>query len=69
VRVQIITHPADATVYLDGKRLGRTPIDESVDIDPGKHVVKLKRRGYAMARLDVDLSANVNEEITLTPQR
>jgi hypothetical protein len=69
VRVQIITHPADATVYLDGKRLGRTPIDESVDVDPGKHVVKLKRRGYAMARLDVDLGADVNEEITLTPQR
>jgi len=69
VRVQIITHPSDATVYLDGKRLGRTPFDESLAADPTKHVFKLKRRGYASMRLELDLAADISQEVALTPQR
>ena len=69
VRVQIVTHPSDATVYFDGKRLGRTPFDETLPADPAKHVFKLKRRGYALLRLDLELSADVSQEVALTPQR
>jgi serine/threonine-protein kinase len=69
IRVQIVTHPADATVYLDGKRLGHTPFDETIAADPAKHVFKLKRRGYAMSRLDLELSADITQELALTPQR
>ena len=69
VRVQIVTHPADATVYLDGKKLGHTPFDETIAADPAKHVFKIKRRGYAMSRLDLELSADITRELALTPQR
>lgn len=69
VRVQIVSHPSDALVFLDGKKLGKTPLDEAVAADVAKHVFKLKRKGYAMARLDLELSADVVQDITLTPQK
>jgi hypothetical protein len=69
VRVRITTRPADATVLLDNKRLGHTPLDETVAADPGKHVIKLRRKGYALHRLDVTLDADVTEDIPLTPQK
>jgi hypothetical protein len=69
VRVQIVSHPSDATVFLDGRKLGKTPLDEAVAADAAKHVFKLKRKGYAMARLDLELGADVTEEVTLIPQK
>jgi serine/threonine protein kinase len=65
VRVRITTRPADATVMLDNKRLGHTPLDETVAADPGKHVIKLRRKGYTTHKLDVTLDADVNEDIAL----
>jgi serine/threonine-protein kinase len=69
VRVQIVSHPADATVFLDGKKLGHTPLDQTIAADPAKHVFRVKRRGYAMTRLDRELGADISEELTLSPQR
>jgi eukaryotic-like serine/threonine-protein kinase len=65
VRVRITTRPADATVMLDNKRLGHTPLDETIAADPGKHVIKLRRKGYGTHKLDVTLDADVNEDIAL----
>jgi serine/threonine protein kinase len=67
VRVRIATHPADATVLLDGKRLGHTPLDETIDADPGKHVMKLRHRGYVTQVFDVTLDADVTQDLTLVP--
>jgi hypothetical protein len=50
---------------LDNKRLGHTPLDETVAADPGKHVIKLRRKGYTTHKLDVTLDADVNEDIAL----
>jgi serine/threonine-protein kinase len=69
VRVQIVTRPSDATVYLDGKKLGHTPFDETLAADTAKHVFRLRRRGYASARLELELSSDITEELVLTPQR
>jgi len=69
VRVQIVSHPSDAVVTLDGKKLGKTPLDETIAADPAKHVFRLKRKGYAMARLDLELGGDVTEEITLSPSK
>ncbi|HMG20307.1 MAG TPA: PEGA domain-containing protein, partial [Kofleriaceae bacterium] len=66
VRLRIVSRPADATVLLDNKRLGKTPLDETVDADPGKHVLKLRRKGYAVYKLDVTLDADVTQDIALT---
>ncbi|HET7502249.1 MAG TPA: serine/threonine-protein kinase, partial [Kofleriaceae bacterium] len=69
IRIRIITHPSDATVLLDGKKLGHTPLDETVDPDPGKHVVKLRHRGYVSQSLDVTFDADVTQELTLVRDR
>ncbi|HEX7837229.1 MAG TPA: protein kinase [Kofleriaceae bacterium] len=69
VRIRIVTHPADAFVQLDNKRLGKTPLDETVAAEPGKHVIKLRRKGYALHLLDVTLDADITRDISLTPQK
>lgn len=69
VRIRIVTHPADATVLLDGKKLGHTPLDETLAADPGKHQMKLRHRGYATQVLDIALDADVTQELTLAPQK
>jgi hypothetical protein len=69
VRLRVVTHPADATVLLDGKKLGHTPLDETLPADPGKHVIKLRHRGYAVQTLDIALDADVTQELTLVPQK
>jgi hypothetical protein len=69
VRLKIITRPGDATVMLDGKRLGRTPFNKAVPSAPGKHVLKLSKRGYITLVVDVDLTADVNHELRLSSAR
>jgi len=69
VRVRLVTHPAGATVMLDGKKLGRTPLDETIAADPGKHVMKLRHRGYATQVLDVNLAADLTQDVMLVPQK
>jgi hypothetical protein len=69
IRIRIVSRPADATVFLDSKRLGRTPLDETVATEPGKHVIRLRRKGYALYRLDVALDADVTQDVALVPQR
>jgi len=69
VRVRITSRPADATVMLDSKRLGHTPLDEVVDADAATHVIRLRRRGYAVSQVEVTLSADIDQDVTLIPQR
>jgi serine/threonine-protein kinase len=69
VRVKLVTHPSNAIIMLDGKKLGRTPFDETIDADPGKHVFRLKRKGYTTAEIDVALDGDIARDIALTPQR
>jgi len=65
IRIHITTSPADATVLLDGQKLGHTPYDATVPAEPGTHVIKLRRRGYSTLKLDVDLSKDFTREIQL----
>jgi serine/threonine protein kinase len=65
IRIHITTSPADATVLLDGQKLGHTPYDATVPAEPGPHVIKLRRRGYTTLKLDVDLSKDFTREIQL----
>ncbi|HEU0035772.1 MAG TPA: serine/threonine-protein kinase [Kofleriaceae bacterium] len=65
VKLQIETTPPDATVLLDGKRLGRTPLDVEVDAQPGVHVIKVRHPGYVAKKLEVELSDDLRHDITL----
>jgi serine/threonine-protein kinase len=65
VRLQITSIPSDATVLLDGKRLGKTPLDVTVDALPGKHALKIRSRGYVSQHLDIELTSDVTHEFKL----
>jgi serine/threonine-protein kinase len=65
IRIHITTTPGDATVLLDGQKLGHTPYDATVPAEPGMHVIKLRRRGYGTLKLDVDLSKDFTRDIQL----
>ncbi|MBA2539469.1 MAG: PEGA domain-containing protein, partial [Deltaproteobacteria bacterium] len=56
--------PSGATVLLDGKRLGKTPLDTTVDVPPGKHVLKLRLTGFNTVKIDVD--GNLEREVVMT---
>jgi serine/threonine-protein kinase len=69
IHVRITTRPSDATVTLDNKRIGHTPFEEDLVADPGKHVIRLRRKGFALHKLDVSLDADISEDIALVPQK
>ena len=69
IHVKITSKPADATVLLDGKKLGHTPFDDTIDADPGKHNIKVRRKGYLVHSTDVTLAVDITQDLTLTPQR
>jgi hypothetical protein len=67
IQIRITTTPDDATVLLDGQRLGHTPYEGNVAKAVGTHVIKIRRRGYVPRKLDVDLNADVVCDLALHP--
>lgn len=65
VELRVSTTPADATVLLDGRRLGRTPYAGTVTAAPGTHVVKIRRRGRATTTLDIELTHDIRLDVVL----
>jgi len=65
VELVIETVPSDATVLLDGQRLGHTPYRGAVDAKPGGHVLKIRRRGCVTQKLDIELTGDVKRDVEL----
>ncbi|HYU42337.1 MAG TPA: TonB family protein, partial [Vicinamibacteria bacterium] len=63
-KLRVRSEPADALVRLDGQPMGTTPLD-SVDLTPGRHEVRLERRGYASASQVVDGRAGETVDVSL----
>jgi hypothetical protein len=66
-QISVSSVPAGATVVIDAKPLGTTPI--YVDLSPGAHHVEFHRQGFESAGLDFELSAlqPLNVMTTLVP--
>ena len=58
----------DAEVWLDGKRIGRTPLDKSIPVLAGRHTAEVKRRGYRTASKTVNIEQGATAEVELTPR-
>ena len=67
LRLTVKSTPSAATVVLDGKRLGRTPFSGTVEASPGKHTLKLRRKGYVPVSLEIELTGDLSREVTLQP--
>jgi hypothetical protein len=57
-----------ADVFVDGQRVGKTPLPASVSIAPGPHHVEVLRPGYTTAVTDIALGDGANGQVTLEPQ-
>ena len=66
VHVRITSTPSDATVILDGERLGHTPFEGDKMLAPGEHVIKLRLRGYAAEKRTIQLTdAGIDEAFAM----
>ena len=69
VRIKITSTPSNATVLLDGKRLGKTPYEGELDRAEGTRMLKVRSAGYATARIEIELTGDVLQDIVLTKTR
>jgi hypothetical protein len=56
-----------ADVYVDGERIGKTPLDASITVVPGTRSVRVARRGYVAAEQSVVLGDGARAALTLNP--
>lgn len=65
-RLSIETDPSNATIYVDNSYVGRSPI--SIDLDAGRHTVKVEKAGYLTETRDVNLSAGTTSSLKVVMQ-
>ena len=64
----VTTSPSDATVYIDGKKVGTSPI-ENKEISRGTHTVKISKKGYETITEKLDFGDKpvvFNKTLTIT---
>lgn len=49
-RIQITVDQPDAEVFLDGKKVGMSPLAEAFEVTPGQHAVEAKKGGKSAAQ-------------------
>jgi len=69
VFIQVTTEPDNATVLLDGVRLGRSPLMVTVSRDQRQATLKVRKHGYKSKRRVVSLEKDVSWDIGLSRRR
>ena len=67
-KLRVLSEPANAVVRVDGKPVGTTPL-ESLDLTPGRHDVRVERRGYSAATQAVEGKGGQTVEVSLRLER
>lgn len=58
-----LTH--GATVEIDGKQVGVVPLDQSITLLPGKHTIRLQKRGFSTMTRDFQLAPGDTVELEI----
>lgn len=61
--LSVTTTPAGATVFIDGRRLGVTPLE--LELQPGSHEVRVAKNGFAPREREVELVKGVDASMTV----
>jgi eukaryotic-like serine/threonine-protein kinase len=69
IRLRVDTTPPGATVTLDGKRLGRTPIDMRIGASSGEGELELELPGYRSATRSIALDRDGRLRVSLDRDR
>ncbi|HEY6475347.1 MAG TPA: PEGA domain-containing protein [Polyangia bacterium] len=58
----------DAFVFVDGAESGRTPLTQTLALNPGPHHVEVRRDGYRTSSADIKLDLGTVADVTLEPE-
>lgn len=61
ITCEVTSNPDGAAVSVDGVEIGTTPLATPVFMDPGLHIVVLKKDGYKLADRSINASAGASE--------
>jgi len=61
--VRVISSTAGATVLLDDREVGTTPLAEPLAVSPGAHVVEVRLAGFAPIRRELGIGAGEQEDV------
>ena len=67
--LRITANVSDVEVSLDGRAIGRTPLDQTVPVAEGAHVVEGARDGYRVAREPIEIEHGVERSMRLVLER
>ena len=62
-------NPDGATVYMDGKKIGQTPLSKVFYVTPGWHEFKIRKTGYKTFEGDFDRKRGALEKRTVSLER
>jgi tetratricopeptide (TPR) repeat protein len=68
--LQLVVHPPDASVWVDGELAPQTGPQRTVPVDPGVHHVEASARGFIATRQDLvaRAGAEIERRIALAPE-
>jgi hypothetical protein len=61
--LRVVTRPARAEVYVDGEKIGTTPVEHRVTV--GRHLVEVRRVDHVAERREVDLARGSIGDVTI----
>jgi hypothetical protein len=69
-RLKLLVHPKGATIRVDGRLVGRAPLEEPVPVDPGRRVVEISHPGHRTSTLSLNVASGqlVSMGVRLQPQ-
>lgn len=65
-RLSVETEPSNASVFIDNSYVGRSPV--SVDLEGGRHTVRVEKSGYLTESRDVNLSSGTSSTLRIPMQ-
>jgi tetratricopeptide (TPR) repeat protein len=54
-----------ADVFVDGSRVGKTPLPSALVLPPGEHILELRRRGYSNVRRQLSLASAARSSVAI----
>jgi hypothetical protein len=64
--IQVNSPGVGGEIFVDGKPMGRAP--QRVQLNPGTHVVEVRREGATPARLDITTRGGERQDVLLVPK-
>jgi hypothetical protein len=61
--VRVVSSSPGATVFVDDREVGTTPLPEPLSLSPGAHVVEVRLAGFAPIRRELRIGAGEQEDV------